>query len=333
MAHGEETTRIGQDLALFIDSRGRAGYRPFRERPEHVEAVVKEWLERTPRSQHAYEFVERWYATFDPKADSESVRDRAATHVETTSRRNVRPVLQQPVEPRPQDFGLSDERAKWFASSDTGCIPIGMALLVYILVATGLALRSHWLLAFFAFFPVLALSGLAIDAIDRVRKRHQPDHENFRRYSHAVQQFREDRADYEAAITAERRRQVTWWQSLDGTEFERERGELLRLRGYDVRETGHAGDGGVDLLLRQSGRIIIVPCKAHRRHISAGSVRDLCGASMHWKADEAWLVSTHGFSRQARTFASGKRIRLITISELLEDSPGQRNRQRRDSTA
>ena len=41
------------------------------------------------------------------------------------------------------------------------------------------------------------------------------------------------------------------------------------------------------------------------------------GTLLHEKADEAWLVGTTGFYSGAKSFASGKPIRLFTIHDLL----------------
>lgn len=92
--------------------------------------------------------------------------------------------------------------------------------------------------------------------------------------------------------------------------------------GYDVRHTGGAGDGGVDLVLSRAGHDVIVQCKAHKNPIGPGAVRDLYGTMLHRNAGEAWLVTANGFSQAARHFAQGKEIRLLRVGELLKaDSP------------
>ena len=108
-----------------------------------------------------------------------------------------------------------------------------------------------------------------------------------------------------------------WWRRLDGTSFEIEAGMVFSKRGYTVCRVGGSGDQGVDLILSKDGITIAVQCKAHRLPVGPGVVRDLYGSLMHHKHREGWLLSTEGFTKGARAFASGKPIRLVTVSELL----------------
>lgn len=123
------------------------------------------------------------------------------------------------------------------------------------------------------------------------------------------------RREYEALRTTER-----WWKSLDGRRFEKEFALLCERQGYAVDLRGGSRDGGVDLILRLRGRTIVVQCKAHQKYIPPGVVRDLYGTLVHNEADEAWLVSTHGFHKGSYEFARGKPIRLLTIRDVLKAS-------------
>lgn len=125
----------------------------------------------------------------------------------------------------------------------------------------------------------------------------------------------QERKEYETLRTTER-----WWRSLDGRRFEKEFALLCERQGYSVDRRGGPGDGGVDLVLRLRRRTIVVQCKAHQKYIPPGTVRDLYGTLVHNEADEAWLVSTHGFHKGSYEFARGKPIRLLTIREILKAS-------------
>lgn len=122
------------------------------------------------------------------------------------------------------------------------------------------------------------------------------------------------RVEYEQLRANER-----WWKRLDGRQFERELASLYRKRGYEVRSVGGPGDGGVDVILQREGRTILVQCKAHRKYISPGAVRELYGTLVHYRASEAWLVASRGFHRGAKEFAKGKPIRLLTIRDVLHN--------------
>ncbi len=135
----------------------------------------------------------------------------------------------------------------------------------------------------------------------------------------AYDEKRFQEAELKRKKNEELRAQLNWWYSLDGRQFEKELNDLLRLRGYDTNLTQYSADGGVDILIRDGKRKIIVQCKAHKNYISPGIIRELYGTMIHEKADEAWLVTTSGFYSGARDFARDKPIRLITIQQLLND--------------
>jgi len=52
--------------------------------------------------------------------------------------------------------------------------------------------------------------------------------------------------------------------------------------------------------------------------LAQSTVRELYGALLHHGADEAWLITTAGFQRSATSFAANKRLRLLTIRQVLE---------------
>ena len=93
----------------------------------------------------------------------------------------------------------------------------------------------------------------------------------------------------------------------------------MRESGYHTTLTPYSADGGVDILIREGEKKIIIQCKAHSNYISPGVVRELYGTMIHEKADEGWLVTTSGFYSGARQFAQDKPIKLLTIKQLLKD--------------
>lgn len=86
-----------------------------------------------------------------------------------------------------------------------------------------------------------------------------------------------------------------------------------------MEETGQGGaDGGVDLVLRKGGRTTLVQCKRWRqRHVPVTTVREMWGLLAHYAADAVAVVCVGDFSPDARRFATGKAIRLITGEELV----------------
>ena len=107
--------------------------------------------------------------------------------------------------------------------------------------------------------------------------------------------------------------------ALDWRQFEQLVGEAFRRDGYAVEETGQGGaDGGVDLVLRKGGRTTLVQCKRWRqRQVPVTTVREMWGLPAHYGADAVAIVCVGDYSPDARRFAAGKAIRLITGEELV----------------
>ncbi|MDP1698118.1 MAG: restriction endonuclease [Xanthomonadaceae bacterium] len=109
-------------------------------------------------------------------------------------------------------------------------------------------------------------------------------------------------------------------RALSWQQFEQLVGEAYRRQGYAVEETGQGGaDGGIDLILRRSGRTELVQCKQWRnRQVSVAVVREMWGLLAHHSADAIKIVCIGAFTKDATTFAAGKAIELIHGEHLLE---------------
>jgi restriction system protein len=100
-------------------------------------------------------------------------------------------------------------------------------------------------------------------------------------------------------------------------EFERVVGELFRRKGYSVEETAAGADGGVDLVVRRDGRRYLVQCKHWRaERVGVRPVRELFGVVAAEGAYGGFVVTSGGFTEEARRFADGQRIHLIDGYEL-----------------
>ena len=96
-------------------------------------------------------------------------------------------------------------------------------------------------------------------------------------------------------------------------DFERLIGEAFRRRGYAVAETGGGGaDGGVDLLLTKGGEKTLVQCKHWRaQQVGVAVVRELYGVMAARGATGGFVVTSGGYSNDARAFAQGRNVELI----------------------
>lgn len=107
--------------------------------------------------------------------------------------------------------------------------------------------------------------------------------------------------------------------SLDWRQFEQLVGEAFRRQGYGIEETGQGGaDGGVDLVLRRGGKTTLVQCKRWRqRQVNVSTVREMWGLLSHHGADAIKIVCVGDYTTDARHFARGKAIELITGADLV----------------
>lgn len=91
--------------------------------------------------------------------------------------------------------------------------------------------------------------------------------------------------------------------------FERLCQRLLRESGFiEVEVTGRSGDGGIDGhgIIRVAGLIsfpVMFQCKRYRGNAGSSTVRDFRGAMMG-RADKGLIISTGGFTRDARVEAT-----------------------------
>lgn len=102
-------------------------------------------------------------------------------------------------------------------------------------------------------------------------------------------------------------RQMTW------RDFEQLVGEVFRMRGYAVAETGGGGaDEGIDLRLRKGKELALVQCKHWRAYkVPVTVVRELYGVMAAQGAARGFVVTSGQFTADARAFASGRNIKLI----------------------
>ena len=109
-------------------------------------------------------------------------------------------------------------------------------------------------------------------------------------------------------------------REVDWKDFEFLVSEAYRRQGYQVDYSlGKGADGGVDLVLRKGGRTSLVQCK-QRKIFSVGVpvIREQFGIMKAERADEAIIVTSGKFTREAVIFARGKPIQLVDGPRLFE---------------
>ncbi len=107
-------------------------------------------------------------------------------------------------------------------------------------------------------------------------------------------------------------------RAMNWKQFELLVGEAFRRQGHRVEETGLGGaDGGIDLILRKDGKTTLVQCKQWRsQRVDVKVVREMYGLLAHHGAHAVKIVSVGDYTDDARRFALGKPIELVTGDSL-----------------
>jgi restriction system protein len=106
--------------------------------------------------------------------------------------------------------------------------------------------------------------------------------------------------------------------TLEPEGFDLLAGEIFRRKGYAIEISGGVGsDGANDLTLRRGDEVILVQCRHwHSYKVSVPSVEEFYGTIMAAGATAGIFVTSGDYTREARTFAEGKPIRLIDRAGL-----------------
>lgn len=116
-------------------------------------------------------------------------------------------------------------------------------------------------------------------------------------------------------------------ETMDPTQFEIMVGKVYEKQGYTVYQTGSSHDGGIDLLAERisagARERIVIQCKRWKDNVGRPVLQQLWGVV---SSDQSYtrgdLVTSSGFSAEAKQFASGKRLTLIDgdlLSKLVQE--------------
>ena len=243
-------------------------------------------------------------------------------------------------EPELRDFGITQEEYALYEGTQE---PLGLryslvaVLLIAVLVGLLVGSRTTLGILIFGILPAIIVALLVESAIVRfkrsrllkspvasriklyeeARTAYEATREEAERTQREAERARREveRAQWEAE-SARRRKFLEHWMSLSGAAFERELATLYRRLGYRVESTPSSGDQGVDLVLRKDGKTTVVQCKGHQARVGPAVARELLGSMVDFGADSGILACTGGFTRGVKDFVRGKRIKLVSASDL-----------------
>ncbi|ANB49268.1 MULTISPECIES: restriction endonuclease [Bacillus] len=97
----------------------------------------------------------------------------------------------------------------------------------------------------------------------------------------------------------------------------------LKLRGGE-KKTTHQIDVTVQSKGSEKSKRILIECKDINKKVGISIVRDFFGAVSQIKPDESFIVTTVGYTREARNFAEDEGIKLALLGEFSEVDWGGR---------
>ena len=175
------------------------------------------------------------------------------------------------------------------------------------------------------FFPgFLIVCAVVQDRIKAHKQKHpSSDLLAFRKALREYKSYLAAAHEAELAEQAILRQKRSYWERLNGYEFELATAEVLKRHQFNPRVTGGSADGGVDIEVTRAGHKGVVQCKAHVACVGPQTVRDLFGVMHHSSSEFGIIVSRGGFTKGATDFARNKPIFLVDISDLIAMQEGQ----------
>lgn len=107
-------------------------------------------------------------------------------------------------------------------------------------------------------------------------------------------------------------------EAFSPLEFESFVAELFRKSGWTAALTKRSSDSGVDIIVTQGDIKAIVQCKRWKKNVGQPVIRDVLGAMIHEGADEAYVLTTSGFTKAAVSFCEGKPMNLVDRIGIME---------------
>ncbi|WP_168169234.1 restriction endonuclease [Thermococcus sp. 5-4] len=101
-----------------------------------------------------------------------------------------------------------------------------------------------------------------------------------------------------------------------GYSFEEVVARELESYGYEVELTPKSRDFGADIIARKDGKKMAIQVKYTSRPVGVHAVQEVLGGKKYYRCKDAWIISTAGFTRQARELAKRSKVHLIEWSSL-----------------
>lgn len=105
---------------------------------------------------------------------------------------------------------------------------------------------------------------------------------------------------------------------MSGAEFEAYLIHVLQHRGYQVRHTGRAGDGGVDLVAEKDGKRYAIQAKRQQGLVSGSAISAPVAGKVLYNCTEVMVITNNTFILGAQQLAKANGCILIDRKILVE---------------
>lgn len=110
--------------------------------------------------------------------------------------------------------------------------------------------------------------------------------------------------------------QVTFDDSMAGSDFERFCADELTLAGWRVQLTGCTGDQGGDIVAEKNRHRVLVQCKKYSAPVGNAAVQEAFAGMSYHEATVACVVSNAAYTKAAQQLAATTGVHLLHYSQL-----------------
>ena len=103
---------------------------------------------------------------------------------------------------------------------------------------------------------------------------------------------------------------------IDGKAFENLCADILEMNGYKCNLTRVSGDHGADIIASKNGISYAIQCKCHSRPVGNRAVQEALAGKAYYKTDEAIVLASNDFTKQAIEDADVMGVSLLGFDAL-----------------
>ncbi len=105
---------------------------------------------------------------------------------------------------------------------------------------------------------------------------------------------------------------------MTGVEFEQYLGQVLKSQGYSVTFTATSGDYGIDIVATKSPERLGIQLKRYSGHVGIEAVQQAYAGLIHYKCNQAWVITSNYFTKAAKNLAEDNKVRLFDRDQLAQ---------------